>query len=178
MLGLAFGLAFFGATLYWILRFGELAFGALVLLSAAAIVAGRGAVTARAPSHVADPVGLGFAALWTVVEWIRGCVPFGGFTWGSVGVSQVDDTVLLRLASITGVSGITFVVVAVNALLVAAVGGARRPGPRRARRGRRHCSSWRRSRCRTRRPTGPVVDVAAIQVDTASRRAPPWRSRT
>ena len=34
VLGLAFGLAFHGATLYWILRFGEMAWVALALISA------------------------------------------------------------------------------------------------------------------------------------------------
>ena len=38
LLGLAFGITFFGATLYWILLFGELGFVSLVLLSASAVV--------------------------------------------------------------------------------------------------------------------------------------------
>src|SRR5881397_60129 len=33
LLGLAFGVAYFGALLYWILLFGELVWGSLVLLS-------------------------------------------------------------------------------------------------------------------------------------------------
>src|SRR6185503_7197714 len=34
LLGFAFGLVFFGATLYWILLFGELAWSALIVMSA------------------------------------------------------------------------------------------------------------------------------------------------
>jgi apolipoprotein N-acyltransferase len=75
---------------------------------------------------------IGFAAAWTVADWIRGMWPLGGFTWGSVGISQVDDPALLRLASITGVWGVTFVVVLVNGLVLEAVvgggGGWRRAG--------------------------------------------------
>jgi apolipoprotein N-acyltransferase len=116
--GLVFGLASFGAILYWILRFGEMAWVALVLLSAVATLL----VGALAPLILRPEwpwrSAFGFAALWTIAEWVRGMVPFGGFTWGSVGISQVDDPTLLRLASVTGVTGITYVVVAVNALLV------------------------------------------------------------
>jgi apolipoprotein N-acyltransferase len=165
LLGLVFGLVFFGATLYWILRFGEMAWVALVLLSALAPVAVGflAPLVLRAEWPLRSAVGV--AALWTVTEWIRGLVPFGGFTWGSVGISQVDDPSLLRLASVTGAVGITFAVVLINACLVAvwrsrdlpgrlvpvavAVGVAlvpfAVPFPV---------------------ASGPTVDIAAIQVDT------------
>ena len=71
LLGLVFGLAFFGATLYWIFLFGALAWFALTALSAASIAA----VGAIAPSmlRVERPIrsAIGFAALWTAVDWIR-----------------------------------------------------------------------------------------------------------
>ena len=75
---------------------------------------------------------IGFAALWTAVDWIRGMFPLGGFTWGSVGISQVDDRALLPLATLAGVWGITFVVVMANALLFAAIRGKASPWVRRA----------------------------------------------
>ena len=65
------------------------------------------------------------------MDWLRAW-PLGGFSWGALGVAQVDDRVFAGLATITGVWGVTFVVVAVNALLVEAVvgggGGGRRSG--------------------------------------------------
>lgn len=131
-LGLAFGLGCYGATLYWIERFGQMAWLSLTLLAtASAVVFGMLApVVYRRGRPIVTAVGL--AALWTVTDWIRTMWPLGGFSWGSLGVSQVDNRVTLRLATITGAWGVTFVVLAVNALLVEAVvgggGGRRRAG--------------------------------------------------
>lgn len=165
VVGLVFGVGVFGATLYWILRFGEMAWISLTLLSAASIAT----VGALAPGLVRPGrplrTAVGLASAWTVADWIRGMWPLGGFTWGSVGLSQVDDRALLPLASITGVWGVTFVVVAVNALLVeATVGGG---------------EGWRRlgrvvlaamlvlapAALPYPRADGPSLDVAALQVD-------------
>ncbi len=117
LVGLCFGLGLYGASLYWILLFGELAWTALVLLSAAAIAAfGAVAVLVRRPNRpIVDA--LAIAATWTVLDWIRGAWPFGGFTWVSLGVSQVPNRTLLPLAGITAVWGVTFVVVFVNATI-------------------------------------------------------------
>ena len=132
-LGLAFGLGCYGATLYWIERFGQMAWLSLTLLCAASAVAfglvapavfrrGRSVLTA-----------LALASLWTVIDWVRTMWPLGGFSWGSLGVSQVGNRATVRLATVTGVWGVTFVVVAVNALLVEAIvggGGGRRQAGR------------------------------------------------
>jgi apolipoprotein N-acyltransferase len=127
VLGLTFGLGFFGATLYWIWLFGAMAWTSLTLVSAL-YVAVFGAV---APSLLrrGHPIrsAIGVAALWTAVEWVRATWPLGGFSWGTLGVSQVDDRLLLPLATIAGVWGVSFVVVAVNVLVTEAVahdGGA------------------------------------------------------
>jgi apolipoprotein N-acyltransferase len=64
-----------------------------------------------------------------VFDWVRGLIPFGGFTWGSLGVSQVDNPATVRLAVVVGSLGVTFVVALVNALLTEALvggGGVRR----------------------------------------------------
>src|SRR5207249_4380765 len=57
----------------------------------------------------------------TAVEWVRGVGPLGGFTWGTRGNTQHANGLLLPLASVTGVWGLTFVVVMVNALLLGTV---------------------------------------------------------
>jgi apolipoprotein N-acyltransferase len=123
LLGLAFGLGFYGATIYWILLFGELAWVALTLLCMASTA--LFGLVAPALCRRRRPVmqALGLAALWTVVEWIRGSWPLEGFTWGSLGVSQVDNRLTVRLATVTGVWGVTFVVVLVNALVLQAIVG-------------------------------------------------------
>lgn len=121
LVGMAFGTTAFGVILYWILRFGETAWVALVVLSALFVVAF--ALLVRRVLRVRSPAlrVLGVAAAWTVVEYARGSWPLGGFTWGSLGISQVDDPLLLPLASVGGVWGVTFVAVAVNALVLDAV---------------------------------------------------------
>jgi len=44
--------------------------------------------------------------------------PLGGFTWGALGNTQHGDGFLLPLASVTGVWGVTFVVVVANCLIL------------------------------------------------------------
>ena len=51
---------------------------------------------------------------WVAVELARSRIT--GFPWDLLGVTQVDNILLTRLAPITGVYGISFVVAAVNAL--------------------------------------------------------------
>lgn len=173
LLGFAFGLAFFGPTLSWILLFGELAWSALIVMSASftAVFAVLSGAVVRPGRPVRSALGL--AALWTVMESLRDLIPFGGFSWGTLGVTQVDNRITLRLASITGVWGVSFVVVAVNALLAeASVGGG--AGPRRI--GRVVLAS-----ALAVAPaviafpvaTGSGIDVAAIQVDVHTARGLP-----
>lgn len=167
MLGAAFGVSYFGVVLYWILLFGELAWASLTLVLAAFVaVFGLIAPTIwRRRRPVLSSVGL--AALWTVLEWVRGMWPVGGFTWGQLGSTQTDDPFLLRLASVAGVWGISFVVILVGCLVLLA---AQRIGERR----------WGRAAALLvvsaalvllpalipiPQPNGRRLDVAAIQVD-------------
>ncbi len=123
LLGAVFGVVCFGATLYWIWRFGTMAWASLTLLSAASVAMFGLFVPAMIRPGRPWRTTLGVAALWTAVEFVRATWPLGGFTWGTLGVSQVDDRLLLPIASIAGVWGVSFVVMAVNALLVEAAAG-------------------------------------------------------
>lgn len=120
LLGFAFGIAYFGPLLYWILLFGELAWVSLVLMSGA-YLAVFGALTPAIwrPEHPVRSTA-GLAALWTVLEWIRGAFPIGGFAWGQLGSTQVDAPTL-PLASVTGVWGVSFLVLLVAGLLLLAL---------------------------------------------------------
>ncbi|MEP6475838.1 MAG: apolipoprotein N-acyltransferase [Actinomycetota bacterium] len=173
LLGFAFGLAFFGATLAWILLFGELAWSALIVMSAsftAMFALVSGAVVRRGRPVTSA---LGLAALWTVMESLRDLIPFGGFSWGMLGVTQVDNRVTLRLASITGVWGVSFVLVAVNALVVEALFG----GGAVTRRGGRLllavALALGPALIAFPEATGRAIDVAAIQVDVHTARGLP-----
>ena len=162
-LGLLFGLGFFGATLYWIWRFGTLAWFALTSVSALAVAIFGALLPAVSRPGATIRNAAGAAALWTVIDWIRGAWPLGGFTWGSLGISQVDNRALLPLASVTGVWGVTFVVVAAASLLADAGGGA---GLRRAgRAGLAVVLVVAPALIPFPRADGPALDVAALQVD-------------
>lgn len=177
--GFAFGFAFFATLLSWVLLFGELAWAALSLASAA--YPGLFGLLAPVVWREERPVrsAFGLAALWTGTEYLRALWPVGGFTWGGVAYSQGGNGFLLPLASVTGPWGVTFVVVLVNALLLVALTGSPRWGRTGAagRRGR----AWGRAGVvglavgaallpgltRLPEPEGPALDVALIQVDVS-----------
>jgi apolipoprotein N-acyltransferase len=120
LLGFAFGLAYYGIVLYWILRVGVIAWLPLVA-SQATYSAGFGALVPRlwderSPGRSA----LAVAALWTGIDWVRSVWPVGGFTWGMLGNTQHGNGLLLPLATVTGVWGVSFVVMLVNGLLLGA----------------------------------------------------------
>lgn len=60
------------------------------------------------------------AALWTVHELFLGNWPYGGFPWARLGMTQADGP-FARVASWVGVSGLSFLLVFVVALLVECV---------------------------------------------------------
>ena len=164
VLGLVYGLTGFGLTLSWLLLFGELAWGALTVLAALSVALfGAGLPLVRRSS---GPLlnAAGAAALWTALDWVRGLWPLGGFTWGSLGVSQVANTVTVRLAVVAGVFGVTFVVAFAAALLAEAVGA---DGPR-ARLGwvaLAAAAALAPIAIPFASATGRPLDVAALQVD-------------
>jgi apolipoprotein N-acyltransferase len=118
LFGFSFGLAYYGILLYWLLPFGVIAWLPLVLTQAG--YAGLfGALLPRIWNEARPTVSALLAAgLWTAVDWARGAWPIGGFTWGGLGYTQHANPFVLPLASVTGVWGVTFVVVFVNALLL------------------------------------------------------------
>ena len=121
LLGLVFGLTYWGVLLYWLLPFGWIAWLPLVL-SQSAYTALFGVLAPwvwRRGSPVRSAVGT--AALWTAIDWARGTWPVGGFTWGMLGNTQHGNGFLMPLAQVTGVWGLTFVIVLVNALVLAAL---------------------------------------------------------
>jgi apolipoprotein N-acyltransferase len=122
VLGLAFGLVFFGILIYWISIVGFAAFFLLVLLQAT-LVGAFGAAWAFA-SRRTSGVGriLVPAALWVLfVEVGRALVPVFAFTWGQLAQSQHDAFFVLRWAGVGGSWLVAFIVVAANALVLALV---------------------------------------------------------
>ena len=126
LLGLTFGVVYYGILLYWLLPFGVIAWLPAVLLQAAYAVLFAALLPMLWDERHVMRSALLAAALWTVVDWLRGMWPVGGFTWGGLGYTQHDNSLLLPLASVAGVWGVTFVVMAVNGLVFGAVLSLRR----------------------------------------------------
>ncbi len=172
-LGLVYGLVSFGMTLYWIARFGALAWSALTLMLALSIVVF--AVLLPLVTRAGRPLlsAVGAAALWTVVDVARSAWPLGGFSWGGLGLSQVDDRTLLPLATVGGVWAITFVVVLVNALLLETIIGGGGAGRRAGRVALGAAVVLAPVAIGFSTPYGRWLDVAAVQIDV---RVPPGTS--
>lgn len=121
--GLAWGAGFFGTLLSWLYGFfrhyGQLdpvlSFATLAILVAylslyPALFAHFGSLLLQ--RHGAAALGL-LPALWVALEWIRGRA-LGGFPWGLAGYSLVPFLPLVQIASVTGVTGVSFLVVSAN----------------------------------------------------------------
>lgn len=122
--GLIFGLAFYLPLVTWAGAFaGPLAWLGLAVLGAVFTpVFGVTAVAVR--SLPGWP--LWFAALWTVSEWLRAWVPFGGVSWGTIATGQTHGP-LLALARLGGPALVSVAVVLLGCSLTAiAAGGAAR----------------------------------------------------
>jgi apolipoprotein N-acyltransferase len=129
--GLAFGLVFHWGNVYWVsevmVRYGGLnrPLSLLILLILIAyltlfdclLAVFTGAACARVGKR-----GLFFAPLlWVGLEFWRQ-FPWGGFPWCFIGYSQASFLPALQIASITGIYGVSFLIVLVNALLAYALG--------------------------------------------------------
>jgi apolipoprotein N-acyltransferase len=128
LLGLLFGLGFFGALLYWVSIVGWIAWGVLVLMSSLFIGAFStlwSATAKRLPlwARVATA-----ASLWVLVEYARMRIPVVGFTWGQIAQSQHNAAWILRTTGFAGSWAVAFLLVAVNCLLAEAWTSARRSG--------------------------------------------------
>lgn len=124
--GAAFGGVFFALLLTWILLFGWAAFISLVLLQVGWVVLLLVVAIStrdRLPLRVRW---LAFPLAIVAGEYLRSHLPFTGFTWGGLGYTQHDATGVLRLASYTGVWGISFLVATTAALVAQGILAVRR----------------------------------------------------
>lgn len=68
---------------------------------------GLGAVLVTRVSRAPWVVALAVAAVWSLTEWLRSSVPFGGFPWGRLAFGQPDGW-LLPLAALGGAPLLSF----------------------------------------------------------------------
>ncbi|MDQ1383862.1 MAG: apolipoprotein N-acyltransferase [Actinomycetota bacterium] len=125
--GLAFvaGVVYYGTLCAWIWYFGAIA---LVPFSAAVALywAAAGALIGWLRAHrVANPWVT--AAVWVCADALVARWPFGGFSWGEIGYAFHDLAPARAVASVGGVTLLTFLAVALNAFLADLVADRRTP---------------------------------------------------
>lgn len=140
LLGFVSGLTFWLITISWIagtiVRHGGVPWvlAGAVLLSLAAYLAtftaAFCALVARGPAREGALYVVGAASFWVALEFVRTYL-LTGFPWNLLGYSQSRNIPLIQVAAVTGVYGVSFVLVAVNAALarlVVSSAGTRREG--------------------------------------------------
>jgi apolipoprotein N-acyltransferase len=137
LLGYACGIVWYAANCFWVYHvmhaYGGLsapvALGVLLLfcMYLGLYHGAFGALLARAARHDDSPGARRRALLralvltpflWVAIELARARIT--GFPWDLLGTAQVDNIPLTRLAVLTGVYGVSFIIALVNAGLVAA----------------------------------------------------------
>jgi apolipoprotein N-acyltransferase len=114
--GFVYGLAAYTIVIPWIRYFGYVAIVPLVVAMAAA-VGGIGALVAAWGRRSLTSPFLA-AAAWVVFEALRGRFPFGGFPWADLGLTLHGIPAARALASVGGTLLVSFVIVAVNGLVL------------------------------------------------------------
>ena len=120
LVGLVYGLAFFGPLIWWMNAVSPGAYVALVLAEAAfmaPVMLGLRAVMRLRWWPLLAP------AVWVAGEWARGGFPFTGFPWGRVAHSAID-TPFAAYARVLGTTGTSFVMALLAVCLVVAVRSA------------------------------------------------------
>ena len=125
--GGALGLVYFGGVWYWMAVFAGHVIGrplgvvvwvgaALAQTATMLVVAAGAQVLSRRPG--VWPWRLGVPALWTVGEWARQFGPLGT-GWSDLAYTQHSYLLPLQLTKLTGVFGLSFLIVLVNVALTA-----------------------------------------------------------
>jgi apolipoprotein N-acyltransferase len=125
--GFVFGVVYFFGTLYWIYHsinfYGGISFAgsiAIVLLlccylsiypAVFAYFFSSFIKKTKLPALLIGPV------LWVVLEFIRSYL-FTGFPWSSIGYSQYKFLSIIQISDITGIYGISFLIMAFNSAIV------------------------------------------------------------
>ena len=117
------GAIFFLGLIYWIALlypFANIfltAFACLLLAAYLAVYAGIfSALLHGLPWKSGLPFIFIVPAIWTGLEWVCSWM-VTGFPWGSMGYTQWNNLPAIQIASITGVQGVSFIIVLFNATI-------------------------------------------------------------
>ena len=125
--GFIFGLTYFFGTLYWIYYsidhyggipfFASIAIVILLCLYLSLYPAIFSFLFSSMIRKTKLPCLFIAPVVWTVLEFLRSYA-FTGFPWASVGYSQYRFLHMIQIADVTGIYGISFLVLAVNGALI------------------------------------------------------------
>jgi apolipoprotein N-acyltransferase len=136
-LGFVCGLTAYGGILYWLnivmILYGKLPWPAsfslfLILAAYMAFYVGLIAMLVRKGEMSGISPILTFPFLWVGFEFLRSFL-LTGFPWASLGYSQYRILPLIQIADITGVYGLSFLIVLANVVLLRIIRGAVMKGP-------------------------------------------------
>ncbi len=113
--GYGLGLLFFTATLYWLIHVTFV--GMILVILYLALYFGFFALGYRffSARPLAEKL-LFIPSLWVALEFIRAHF-LSGFGWVLLGHSQYKNLMMIQIADLTGVAGVSFMVMMVNVLL-------------------------------------------------------------
>jgi apolipoprotein N-acyltransferase len=130
------GIAFFLANMWWLYFVTDAGLFALVALLGlywavpAMLLRGMGILAPRLAGGQGPPAKreipmaarmLLIATVWVGFEWLRGSWPLNGLPWLFLGHTQSPALLLCQIADLTGVAGVSFLVVMINALVALAI---------------------------------------------------------
>jgi apolipoprotein N-acyltransferase len=124
-LGLVSGIIAYGGILYWLnivmTTYGKLPL--LVSISLAGLMAAylalypaAAAALSRAAEGCGIPLLISFPVSWVALEYLRAYL-LTGFPWALLGYTQYRTLPLIQIADLTGVYGVSFLILLVNVLL-------------------------------------------------------------
>jgi len=137
-LGLVAGLVAYGGIFYWLnivmTLYGKLPWFFsfclfLVLTVNLALCVGIITGLVRKGEMAGISPVLSFPFLWVGIEYLRDFIPFSGFPWASLGYSQYRILPLIQIADLTGVYGLSFLIVLANVVLLKIIRGSVMRGP-------------------------------------------------
>lgn len=122
LVGLVYGLVFFGGLMWWL---AELEILALILVPVQALFLGvYGWWLVRFNNSGPGKWLTQAVGAWAIAELVRYHYPVGGLEWGAAGYALSDNIVARLPASVIGTTGLTVLVVLTSAVLTLVVTGA------------------------------------------------------
>ncbi|MDD3250570.1 MAG: apolipoprotein N-acyltransferase [Smithellaceae bacterium] len=121
VLGWTAGIAGHIGMLYWIayvvVNYGylPLALGVIIMVLLAGYLSVYFALFAAGIVYFRgkDPLYLVAPVLWVCLEYLKSCL-FSGFPWENLGYSQFSNLLFIQITDLTGVSGLSFLIVLLN----------------------------------------------------------------